>query len=324
MLEATKELTSLSSGGAGACPLCRGSSLTPWMTAPDRFHGREKLYSLLQCRSCAAIWLDDPPPQEEMGSHYGPNYDRLIAASGENSPDTWMKRRATLLKYKDHGKILDLGCSSGSFLAALDPQKWELHGVEISPESAERARKRTAAKVVVGDVLDVDLPRESFDAITCFHVFEHMYQPREILEKVFQWLKPGGIFYTEMPNAGAGEARVYGSYWYPLELPRHLYHFSPKSLRNLTQSVGFEERMLSTFRVTFLEYHARYMWNDVLAKFGVVGRPMAESKKASLPWKVVRKALRMTVFPIASRITAPGEGCIMEAVFMKPKNLAEK
>jgi SAM-dependent methyltransferase len=307
---------------AGECPLCGGSNIEPWLKAPDRFHGRSHVYQLLRCQACSVIWTDAPPTPEDMGFHYGPQYDRLIAASGENSPDHWEKRRATLIKYKDHGKVLDLGCSSGSFLASLDRDKWELHGVEISPESAARAESRTGARIFVGDVLDATFPPNSFDAITCFHVFEHMYHPREVLAKAWEWLKPGGVFYAEMPNIGAGEARIYRSYWYPLELPRHLYHFSPESLRKLCTSLGFEERFMSTTRASFLEYHIRYIMNDWLAKVGIESKPASAVKPASLSWKVCRKALRMTVFPVVSRITSPGEGAIMHAVFEKPKNAA--
>ena len=70
----------------------------------------------------------------------------------------------------------------------------------------------------------------TFDAITCFDVLEHMHHPREVLVKVREWLKPGGVFYTFLPNIDSAESRIFRSYWCGLELPRHLYHFSPSSL----------------------------------------------------------------------------------------------
>ena len=171
-----------------------------------------------------------------MGEHYGPDYDRSVAAAGK-SPDRWRGRVETLTQYKAGGSILDLGCSSGGFLSALKNPAWKLYGIEMSDEVAQRAHDDTGADVFVGDILDAPYPAGSFDAITCFHVFEHLYQPREILAKVSHWLKPGGIFYAMMPNIDSAGARIFKSYWYALELPRHLYHFSPISLKNTAHSV---------------------------------------------------------------------------------------
>src|ERR1035438_10453930 len=72
---------------------------------------------------------------------------------------------------------------------------------------------------------------ESFDVITCFDVLEHLYEPRKVMARVGEWLKPGGIFYVLVPNVDSAEARAFGSYWHGLELPRHLFHYSPASLK---------------------------------------------------------------------------------------------
>ena len=80
--------------------------------------------------------------------------------------------------------------------------------------------------------------RESFDVITCFDVLEHLYEPRQVMARVGEWLKPGGIFYVLVPNVDSAEARVFGSYWHGLELPRHLFHYSPASLKFLAESAG--------------------------------------------------------------------------------------
>src|SRR6202049_1076931 len=123
----------------------------------------------------------------------------------------------------------------------------------MSTESADRALARCGAKVFVGDILDAPFKPASFDAITCFHVFEHLYQPREVLAKVSEWLKPGGIFYAMMPNIDSAGARIFKSYWYALELPRHTYHFSPASLRSMAHSVGLHEVSVTTHREVFIE-----------------------------------------------------------------------
>jgi 2-polyprenyl-3-methyl-5-hydroxy-6-metoxy-1,4-benzoquinol methylase len=300
------------------CAVCGCEQVNHLLTAPDRFHGRSQTYRLVCCTSCSFVWLENPPSAVEMEQHYGQDYDRKIAAAGESSPNRWRDRRETLSLYKQGGAILDLGCSSGSFLETLKGGQWDLHGVEMSTESADRALARCGAKVFVGDILDAPFRPESFDVITCFHVFEHLYHPREVLTKVSQWLKPGGIFYALMPNIDSAGARVFKSYWYALELPRHLYHFSPKSLGRLAASVGLEEVSMITGRELFIEKSVHYVMDDLLGIVGIRRASLAKSKDLIFPLKVVRKVYQLTVQPpLTWVIGLAGDGESIHAVFRK-------
>ena len=251
-----------------------------------------------------------------MGYHYGPLYDRAIAGAGED-PNHWLERRDTIMRYKSGGAVLDLGCSSGGFLASLRGPSWELFGIEMSDGMAKRAESRCGARVFVGDILDAPYLPNSFDVITCFHVFEHLYQPREVLARVQGWLKPGGIFYTMMPNIDSAGARIFGSYWYALELPRHLYHFSPTSLRTLGTSVGLEELSLTTNREVFIESSTRYLIDDACRRVGISRVPLAEAK-ASIPWRIVRKMFRLTLLPVLNGAASfAGDGESIHAILQK-------
>src|ERR1035441_1791021 len=141
-------------------PSCRAPALESWLEAPDRFHGRQRPYLLVKCRSCSLVWQEDPPPPSEMTNHYGADYDRAIAAAGDD-PGQWSDRRRTLLRYKSGGAVLDLGCSAGGFLRSLHSSSWELYGIEMSDEVARRAETSTGAKVFVGDILDAPFPEKS-------------------------------------------------------------------------------------------------------------------------------------------------------------------
>lgn len=305
-------------GTEGArCPCCGSMGGQAYLKAPDRFHGRARLYQLLRCPSCSLVWLENPPPPSDMARHYGEDYDRAVARAGSD-PRQWVARRATLLRYKSAGRILDLGCSSGGFLECLSGMSWELCGIEMSERVAKQARTFTGAEVFVGDILDAPFPPASFDAITCFHVFEHLYEPGEVLAKVYEWLKPGGIFYTEMPNIDSAGARIFGSYWFPLELPRHLYHFSPASLRNLAGSARLHEVSITTHREVFIGSSVRYILDGIFTKLGINRTPLAQSKSPTLPWRVARKGFRLTVLPILEYTAGlAGEGEIINAVFKK-------
>ena len=304
--------------GPEPCPVCGQTGAKEWLRGPDRFHSRQEEYTLVQCPSCLLVWLNHPPKPAEMHRHYTDAYHKLISAAGDNSPVRWEDRKAALTQYKQSGALLDLGCSSGSFLEFMGSKSWKLHGIEMSAEGAKTAEGRSGAQVFVGDILDAPFPRESFDAITCFDVLEHVYEPREVMTRVGEWLKPGGIFYVLVPNIDSAEARVFGSYWHGLELPRHLFHYSPASLKFLAESAGLAEVSLETRRNPAVGISLRYVWHDALEGMGIRKTPVAYRGEASLPWRAARKLVRMTVLR-GLLATAPlvGGGESIHAIFRK-------
>ncbi len=254
-----------------------------------------------------------------MDYHYGADYHRLVNKAGETSPIRWRKYVQNLKEYKRGGALLDLGCSSGAFLASLKGQAWKLNGIEISAPSAKKARATTGAEVFVGDILEASFPPESFEVVTCFDVLEHVYQPREVMEKVWEWLKPDGIFYVVLPNILSWEARIFRSYWFGLELPRHLSHFSPKSLRRLLESAGFREQRLVTPPIYYADYSTGYVFDEILSKFGFSRPPLAEGTVPHIPWRVIRKVLRLSVLSLFGGAASLAEsGPSIEAIFRKP------
>jgi SAM-dependent methyltransferase len=206
------------------------------------------MYTLVRCPGCSLAWLSHPPPPSEMHLHYTDAYHKLISSAGEDSPARWQDRLQVVRHYKQSGTMLDLGCSSGGFLGFFRCDSWKLYGIEMSSECARRAQETTGAHVFVGDILGAPFAPESFDVVTCFDVLEHLYHPRAVLEKVAKWLKPDGIFYVQVPNIESAEARVFGTYWHGLELPRHLFHYSPASLELLARSAGLTAVSLQTQR----------------------------------------------------------------------------
>jgi SAM-dependent methyltransferase len=301
------------------CPLCGSQEAERFLAGRDRFHKRRETYQLMRCSACAMVWLADPPGPEQMSAHYGDDYYKGIAMAGE-APRRWKKQCAVISRYKQCGDILDIGCSSGGFLGTLKGGSWGLHGIEIAAPMAARARANTGAEVFVGDALSAPFAPESFDVVTCFDVLEHVYEPRRLLLKALGWLKPGGIFYTMLPNIDSWEARVFGSYWYGLELPRHISHFSPESLRRAMAAAGFEKGHIEMLPNSFLEYSFHYICDDAAEKVGFASQPLARPKQLSIPWRVVRKGLRLSVVaPLGRLASFAGAGASMEAVFVKSR-----
>lgn len=142
-------------------------------------------------------------------------------------------------------QALELGCSHGAFLIQLREHGWDCVGIEPASEVATRAAQRGfdvrvgALEVVVATDSQTFAPN-SFDAVFAWMVIEHLHDPVATLRLVRELLKPGGTLSFSVPNFGCWERRAFGRFWYALQLPTHLQHFTSTSLRRLLEISGFE------------------------------------------------------------------------------------
>jgi 2-polyprenyl-3-methyl-5-hydroxy-6-metoxy-1,4-benzoquinol methylase len=256
---------------------------------------------------------------EEMGYYYDADYHHIIGSSGEAAAERWARQLQIVSKYKAGGSILDIGCSSGGFLASLKSGPWKLYGIEASQSTAERARKITGAEVFSGDVLDANFSEESFDVITCSDVMEHLYEPDKVFRQVSKWLKPDGIFYVFVPNIQAWESRMFGSYWWPLDLPRHLHHFSRKSLATLAGSANLQPLTMATPIGSYIEHSSSILLDTLLHNIGIkLAKPLNLVGDAGIGWRLIRKGLRISVVAPYSMLASRSEsGPSIQAVFQK-------
>lgn len=140
---------------------------------------------------------------------------------------------AMLRPWKEHGRLLDIGCGNGSYLAMMKRLGWEVVGTEIDPKAADIATSSLGIFVHVGDLEDAPFEHASFDVITMSHVIEHVADPIEFLNTAARFLKPGGEMIVVTPNLSSLGSRIFGADWYYLDPPRHLYLFTPASVRLL-------------------------------------------------------------------------------------------
>jgi SAM-dependent methyltransferase len=139
--------------------------------------------------------------------------------------------------------VLDVGCGYGTFLAALaDASTCELVGIDTDAGSIAHALRHERIRYECGGVDSAALEAGSFDAVTMFESLEHHRDPLEALRRALRLLKPGGVCVVEVPNWAGAWRRVFGSWWMPLLVPQHLYHFTPASLREAMVAAGFEVR----------------------------------------------------------------------------------
>jgi SAM-dependent methyltransferase len=134
---------------------------------------------------------------------------------------------------------LEIGCAGGAFLETLRARGWRVTGVEPSAAAARQAQQK-GFDIHVGTFESAALPDAQFDAVFAWMVVEHVHDPPGTLKRILQLLKPGGTFLFSVPNFGCWEAAVAGRYWWALDLPRHLQHFTPRTLRQMLRDAGFE------------------------------------------------------------------------------------
>lgn len=153
--------------------------------------------------------------------------------------------KAQISKLKSPPRALELGCSHGAFLQQLRGLGWECVGIEPAAEVASRAAER-GFDVRVGSLessVSADTQTfapNSFDAVFAWMVIEHLHDPIATLRVVRELLKPDGMLSLSVPNFGCWEQRAFGRFWYALQLPTHLQHFTVASLRRLLEISGFE------------------------------------------------------------------------------------
>jgi SAM-dependent methyltransferase len=128
--------------------------------------------------------------------------------------------------------VLDFGCGDGGFLEAAAAAGWHAEGVEMQPEHA-RARGLT----VMENIAETTGP---FDLITLWHSLEHVRSPPDVMGALAERLACGGTLVVAVPNFDSLQARVFGSSWFHLDVPRHLFHFTPFALTKLLRGCGLQ------------------------------------------------------------------------------------
>ncbi|MCC7355251.1 MAG: class I SAM-dependent methyltransferase [Anaerolineae bacterium] len=151
----------------------------------------------------------------------------------------WRGRLEMVPRYRPHGRLLDVGCGSGAYLLAMRALGWEVHGVETDTRSVERAREVWALDVRQGPLELAGFDSGMFDVITLWHVLEHLPSPRRALAACHRLLKLGGQLMLEVPNVVGPGARLFRERWFHVDAPRHLYAFSPTTLRRILDETAF-------------------------------------------------------------------------------------
>lgn len=198
-------------------------------------------YHVATCHECGLRWLTDPPGGEDLQELYssgfyepGPARANRLVELGHDFNNAIRLRELLGLPA---GRLLDIGSGRGRFLGAAKRAGWDVVGIEFETGLAEVSSRRYGVPVLVGDAVSADV-RGPFDAITMWHVLEHLPDPRSALARAAGLLRPGGTLIVSVPNNDSLQARLGGEDWLHLDIPRHIYHFTPGSLSCLVEQAG--------------------------------------------------------------------------------------
>ncbi len=248
-----------------SCPVC-GSSALHEFCGNDLMFGTPGSYDYSRCTLCGIVFQTPMPNSEQIASYYPEQYEQyqperskrlknfekgaLKAVFGYQHFDVpnafiYVGRLLGPIKYSDTPpfrvgrRALDIGCANGKFLSKLNAMGWDAQGVEFDKVAVDVCRN-SGLSVFHGDLHTAGFPDQSFDMVSARHVIEHVPDPEKFMAEIARILRPSGYFYAKTPNSKALGRKVFGRYWYPNDVPRHLVLFSIANLTAMAQRHGMK------------------------------------------------------------------------------------
>ncbi|MBK7434571.1 MAG: class I SAM-dependent methyltransferase [Chitinophagaceae bacterium] len=225
-----------------ACPICHSTSIRPQLTAKDHTVSQSD-FVIWHCDSCSARFTQDVPGQEEIGAYYASEdyISHSDTSKGFINNLYHRVRKRTLASKRNlvnretkmqKGALLDVGCGTGAFLNTMQEAGWKGTGLEPDLKARKKAADLYGLQPLPPETL-FNLAPASFQAITMWHVLEHVHELQSYLDQLSKLLAPGGRLFIAVPNFTSYDASVYKEFWAAYDVPRHLYHFSPISMEKL-------------------------------------------------------------------------------------------
>jgi SAM-dependent methyltransferase len=142
--------------------------------------------------------------------------------------------------------ILEVGCGSGQLAAYLKKKGLKVEVTDISEDILEEIKRLYGIEGYCGSLEEIEF-LHVYDAIILNNVLEHLPDPVQTLERAEKLLSPRGLVFIEVPNITSFQFKLFGRFWFPLQIPQHLFHFSPASLDEIAHRASLEKIWCSTF-----------------------------------------------------------------------------
>jgi 2-polyprenyl-3-methyl-5-hydroxy-6-metoxy-1,4-benzoquinol methylase len=222
------------------CPVCGKTEFRNKLVVEDKSVSKES-FAIQQCEACTFQFTNPRPDAAHIGRYYeSDEYVSHNSGAGGMINQAYKVARFFTMRRKvglvnklapRKGRLFDYGCGTGHFLAAAKADGWQVAGWEPNARAREEATERVGQPV--GTESLVTYQAGSFDAITLWHVLEHVHSLNETLQQLISLLKPDGVLLIAVPNVDSLDAQHYRQDWAAYDVPRHLYHFSAKTMTQL-------------------------------------------------------------------------------------------
>ena len=230
------------------CPVCDSKQLQEALSAKDYTVSAQQ-FTIEKCINCSLLFTQNVPTQAQIGEYY--NSENYISHSNTQQGIVnnlyhqvrkfTLASKLTLITKNTSSKmlsLLDIGCGTGAFLNAAKQAGWQVTGLEPDENTRAKAKVLYNLEVLPAHHL-FELAPNKYDVITMWHVLEHVHALQDYIIEIKKLLTQNGTLLIAVPNYTSLDAQHYHKYWAAYDVPRHLYHFSPKSMQILMERHGF-------------------------------------------------------------------------------------
>jgi len=229
------------------CPVCGSADIKNVFVAKDHTVSGQT-FAIMECASCSLRFTQDVPDTDSIAPYY--KAEEYISHTDTSKglinriykgvrKRTLRKKRQLINRYTGmlKGTLLDVGSGTGSFVNEMKQHGWKTTGLE--PDDGAREVAKQQYRIALEDTSAFyQLKRDSFDAITLWHVLEHVHDLSAYMQQLKNVLNEKGKLFIAVPNYTSVDASAYKEYWAAYDVPRHLYHFSPAAMKILLEKYG--------------------------------------------------------------------------------------
>ena len=243
------------------CPSCGSVDNTEFLTTKDFMITKES-FTIVRCNACDFHFTNPIPSKETIGAYYK-SEEYVSHSSSKKGLTNWLynkvrtytlKQKVKLVqRYTNGSNLLDIGSGTGHFLNASVKAGFVATGLEPDEDAVNFAKSEFGLELQELHNL-YTLPEKKYDVLTMWHVLEHVYDLKEDLEQISRVMKDDAVLFIAVPNMNSWDAKTYGAYWAAYDLPRHLYHFQEKTIKDL-----FGQQNWSLVEIVPMKFDAYYV-----------------------------------------------------------------
>ncbi|MCK5783759.1 MAG: class I SAM-dependent methyltransferase [Desulfobacterales bacterium] len=299
------------------CPVCRRTGEIV-LDFPHEFHGCQ--FALHKCKSCDLSYTFPQPTDDLLENIYAGEYwtrEKTVRKQGVmasmvhrfNTIRLTAMIKPLLRRLPQGSSILEVGCGSGQLAVYLKKRGYHIEVTDISQDILDEIRDVHSIKGYCGKLEDIRFSK-AYDSIIFNNVLEHVSNPVSALQKAEQILANEGFIFIEVPNIAGLQFMLFKKSWFPLQIPQHLFHFSPASINKIAIACSLEKVWCSTFspRISPAGYVA-----SIFPEL----RPEKIRQSWSKKYLLMYLGLQFLFLPLAYAEAIAGKGSAVRALYKK-------